>query len=117
VSSVTVQIRGKNYTLACDDGQERHLHSLAEELNDRFTAYDTANGKRAPQPESYLWMLTALTLLDELRDTHRELKRLRLETMNSSQSFESGKRIEMEQAMAEMLDDIAARIEHISAAV
>ncbi len=33
MSSVNVTINGKNYRMACEEGQEDHLRSLAEKLD------------------------------------------------------------------------------------
>jgi cell division protein ZapA (FtsZ GTPase activity inhibitor) len=36
MATVTVSINGRNYRMACDDGQEEHLGRLARELDQRF---------------------------------------------------------------------------------
>jgi cell division protein ZapA len=117
MSTVSFTINGREYSLACDNGEEPRLLSLAQELEHRYQEFEaTLTGPgRAPVPEHYLWMLNAITLMDELCDARDELKKLHALRVHTSHAFESGKKMEMNQAMAETLDDIAQRLERLAA--
>ncbi len=47
--TIIAQVYGKAYTLACDVGQEQHLQSLIQEVNERAFQLEKAVGK-LPEP-------------------------------------------------------------------
>ena len=61
---VRVQINGRIYDIACDDGQEDHLRLLADEVDERVRALlGSASGSTG---EIMALLLTSLTMADEL---------------------------------------------------
>ena len=52
--TVTAHVYGKEYTLACDSGQEQHLHTLIADMNSRITTLEKAVGK-LPEPLMLLY--------------------------------------------------------------
>ena len=68
--TVIAHVYGKEYTLACDTGQEQHLHKLINEINTRTQQLEKAVGKL---PEPLMLLYTALMVADELHDTKRDL--------------------------------------------
>ena len=111
MSSVRIFIAGREYQVACDDGQEIHLKSLAHLLDERVRGLGGGMGKIS---EPQVMMLAGLMLTDELEDAKRELTHLRSDIRNSSQSFETNKQIEIESTIATTIHDIAARVEAIA---
>ena len=111
MSALRITIGGREYQVACDDGQEAHLKNLAKTLDERVRDLGGGTGRIS---ESQLMMLAGLMLTDELADARRELGQLRGDIRHSSQSFETNKQIEMESAIAATIHDIAARVEAIA---
>ncbi len=116
MSVITVSIHGKDYQLACDNGQEEHLRELAYQVDDRLRQMEKKLGGTASGhgEEMLLFMLTAITMTDELNDIKSELDQLHQEMANTSHSFERSKNIEMEQILAGTIDEIAQRIERMA---
>jgi len=111
MTTLRITIAGHDYDVACDDGQEMHLKALARTLDTRARALSEPFGK---PDEAQLLMLTALMLTDELQDATRALEQLRHDIHHSSQSFETNKQIELENAVTSTIHDIASRIEAIA---
>lgn len=111
MTALRLLIGGREYDLACDDGQETHLKNIARTLDQRVRTLGEALGKPT---ESQLMILAALMLTDELQDAKKEVEQLRHDIQNSSQSFERNKQIELENAIALTINNIADRIETIA---
>ena len=45
--TVTAHVYGKEYTLACDAGQEQHLHTLIHDMNSRITSLEKSRRQTA----------------------------------------------------------------------
>ena len=73
MSQVNVSINGRQYRMACEDGQESHLQQLARELDDRIVAL---RGQFGEIGDARLTVMAALMLADELSETNKRLKRL-----------------------------------------
>jgi cell division protein ZapA len=111
MSALRIVIGGREYQVACDDGEETHLKHLASLLDERVKNLGGGSGRVA---EPQLMMLAGLMLTDELEDARREMAQLRGDIRHSSQSFEMNKQIEIEGAIAATIHDIAARVEAIA---
>lgn len=61
---VNINILGNNYQIACDDGQEDRLKSLASKFNNRLNNLSKAHRNRANA--NLLLVMAALTLEDEV---------------------------------------------------
>ncbi|MBN8999629.1 MAG: cell division protein ZapA, partial [Rhizobiales bacterium] len=58
MAQVNVTINGKIYRMACDDGQEAHLESLAERLNETI---DRLRGSFGEIGDQRLTVMAAIT--------------------------------------------------------
>lgn len=116
---VQVRINGRHHDVACDDGQEEHLRFLADEVDERVRRLVRSMGGAVTEPMAFL--LTALTMADEIieyrRENHevaREVQRL-AQLVNDDQKLQQeGRMVEIEHAMAVTLEEIASRIEKIA---
>ena len=108
MKTVTVSIYGRDYQVACDEGQEVHLRRLAQDIDERMHSLALHVGHAG---EPLLMVLTSLMVADELHDARKELHGLKSEIVNTSQSFESGKAVQMDTAIASTISDIAAPME------
>jgi cell division protein ZapA len=73
VSQVNVTINGRQFRMACEDGQEGHLQQLAKDLDDRIVAL---RGQFGEIGDARLTVMAALMVSDELAETGKKLKRL-----------------------------------------
>ena len=68
MSTVTLSIGPKNYTVACADGQEAHIQSLGAMIAERYARLGSA---RAPLEAQNL-LFAALFLADELAEARKQ---------------------------------------------
>jgi cell division protein ZapA len=73
VSQVNVTINGRQFRMACEDGQEAHLQQLAKDLDDRIVAL---RGQFGEIGDARLTVMAALLVADDLAETGKKLKRL-----------------------------------------
>src|ERR1700692_3611074 len=73
MSQVTVTINGRQFRMACEDGQESHLLRLAQDLEQRIERLRANFGEIG---DTRLTVMAALTVADELADTSGKLRRL-----------------------------------------
>jgi cell division protein ZapA len=73
MAQVNVTINGRQFRMACEDGQESHLMKLAKELDDRIVEL---RGKFGEVGDTRLTIMAALTVADELSETAKKLRRL-----------------------------------------
>jgi cell division protein ZapA len=73
LSQVNVTINGRQFRMACEDGQEDHLRQLAKDLDERIVAL---RGQFGEIGDARLTVMAALMVADELAETSRKLKRL-----------------------------------------
>ncbi len=114
--TVIAHVYGKDYTLACDSGQEQHLNGLIEEVNARAGQLEKAVGKL---PEPLMLLYTALMVADELYDAKRDAARAReavarLERQLEEVNGDDGRLAVLEEEVAESLHAIATRIEGLA---
>lgn len=115
MKTITGMVYGKEYTLACDVGQERHVQQLVAQLNQRAQRLDGAIGKL---PENLMLLYTALMVADELAEAQKEQVRLNEELLQARRLLEqagpANAAAGMEAAVAENILDIAARLDAVA---
>jgi len=65
MAELNIKIRGRNYAIACDDGQEKRVADLAAYVEEKINAIASAG---AGASESHLFVLTAIVMADEVFD-------------------------------------------------
>src|SRR5436190_17322100 len=73
MAQVNVGINGRQYRMACEDGQEGHLIRLAKDLDERINKLRENFGEIG---DTRLTVMAALTLADELIETGKRMRRL-----------------------------------------
>lgn len=73
MSQVSVTINGRQFRMACEDGQEGHLMNLARDLDSRI---DGLRAKFGEIGDTRLTVMAALTIADSLAETGLRIKRL-----------------------------------------
>ena len=76
MAQVNVTINGRQFRMACEDGQENHLMALAKELDDRIVEL---RGKFGEVGDARLTIMAALTVADDLSEAAKKLRRLEQE--------------------------------------
>lgn len=113
MSSLRALVYGKEYTLACDDGQERHLQQLVAQVQERT---ERLGGHLGHIPENLMLLYSALMIADELHESRSEIAKLKQHIQQIGAGIHTGaSSAELEATMAHTLQDIATRIESIAA--
>lgn len=73
MSQVSVTINGRQFRMACEDGQEGHLMNLARDLDGRI---ESLRAKFGEIGDTRLTVMAALTISDSLAETAPHIKRL-----------------------------------------
>ena len=73
MSQVSVTINGRQYRMACEDGQESHLMQLAKLLDERI---GELRGKFGEVGDSRLTVMAALTVADQLSEAKQKISNI-----------------------------------------
>lgn len=113
MAPVTVTIAGKTYRIACADGEERHLESLAAAFDARIEEMRATAGEIG---DMRLHVMAALTLADELFESKKRIAALEKEIDEMRRFYSAGDhRVQAAEArMAESLQRVAERIERLA---
>ncbi len=113
MSHVSVTINGRQYRMACEDGQETHLVRLAKDLDQRIQDLRTRFGEIG---DMRLAVMAALTIADELAETGRRLRKLEedIVALQGSRAAAVERSHETEAAVAAALASAAERIERLT---
>jgi cell division protein ZapA len=110
MSHINVTINGRQYRMACEEGQEVRLLKLAESLESRI---QNLRGKFGEIGDARLTVMAALTACDELFDAGNRIRTLEAE-VNELRDFRNAaaERARMTQtAVVNALNAAAERIE------
>jgi cell division protein ZapA len=110
---VTVTINGRQYRMACDDGQESHLAKLAQDLDRRVAELRGSFGEIG---DSRLVVMAALTISDELSEIGGKLRKAEEEVsrVRDARAVSSDRSKETAAAVAAALNAAAERIERVT---
>lgn len=112
MAQVNIQINGRDYLIACEDGEEKHLSFLAEYVSRQVDGLVESVGQVG---EARLLLMASLLVADELAEASQELDAVkngtsRPATADTGGDGDSG--MDLTQ-LTERIEDIAARLEHI----
>lgn len=110
MSHINVTINGRQYRMACEEGQEVRLLKLAESLEARVTEL---RGKFGEIGDARLTVMAALTVCDELLDANSRLHTMEqeLETARNMRAAAVDRARLTQTAVANALNSAADRIE------
>lgn len=122
MADVTVTINGHNYVVACKDGEEKHLHFLADYVSKKVSSLVVSFGQIG---ESRLMLMAALFIADELSEAFAQLGDLKADVADLKIKLQRAERAssggkssaESEDAVAAVLSDAARRIEKLAARI
>lgn len=104
---VTLRINGFAYSVACQDGQEDHLQSMAAEIDRQM---DEIKEGGTPGGEARMLVMAALLLADKLHDTRLELDDLRKSAARTGPRLDAAANRKLS-ALAKRAEEIAATLE------
>jgi len=110
MNHINVTINGRQYRMACEDGQEVRLLKLAESLESRI---GNLRGKFGEIGDARLTVMAALTVCDELVDASNRIRTLEQEVISLRDvRVAASDRVKATQvAVANALNAAAERIE------
>ena len=110
---VSVTINGRQFRMACEDGEEAHLLRLAEDIDQRIARLRERFGEIG---DTRLTVMAALTLADELRDTKERLTRLEPELARAQEAnvASAERAMATQAAITAALNAAAERIENVT---
>ena len=110
MSHVNVTINGRQYRMACEEGQEARLLRLAESLEARV---ETLRGKFGEIGDARLTVMAALTACDELIDAGHRIHTLEeeLDSLRGVRTAAADRARATQNAVANALNSAADRIE------
>ncbi len=112
MSQLDIQINGRSYNIACDDGQEAHLKKLADFFGGRVEEMTASLGQIG---DARLMLMTGLMVADEMSDAFQEIESLKAEVAalqkNNDNNLAEQKTVDMLQSMAVRIDAVAEKLE------
>jgi cell division protein ZapA len=116
MSQVTVSINGRQFRMACEDGQESHLRRLAQDLDQRIERLRASFGEIG---DTRLTVMAALTVADELAEANNKLRRLdeEMSSLQSARTASTERAAATQAAVAAALNSAAERIERVTRAL
>ena len=101
MAQITVTVNGRDYQVACDDGEEGRLAKLGTALDSRIKKLTAVAGQIG---DARLLVMVSLLLADELADVYMELEEIRA----------SDNVIATDEKLSENIEEMAKRIENIA---
>jgi cell division protein ZapA len=110
MSHINVTINGRQYRMACEEGQEVRLLKLAESLESRV---GELRGKFGEIGDARLTVMAALTVCDELLDANQRMRALEeeLDNLRNVRAAATDRARTTQIAVANALNAAADRIE------
>ncbi|MEX2617996.1 MAG: cell division protein ZapA [Alphaproteobacteria bacterium] len=107
MAHLNVTINGRNYAIACEDGQQEHLGRLADYVKARVDELVDSVGQIG---DARLLLMASLLVSDELSDAYSDLEAARAALEDASQSAAAAE----EEGTTVLIEQMAARIEAIA---
>ena len=84
MANVSIKFNGKDFLLACEDGQEEHLEELLIKINQKFNELKNNLGNLG---ENKLLLITAVKVMDEYYETKKKVEQKKIELKDLSNKF------------------------------
>ena len=113
---VNVEINGRKYRMACEEGQQRHLIGLAERFNAQVEGLKGAVGEIG---DNRLTVMAGIAVVDDLAEAERRIAELEAQV---AELTEAGQEIadeleNTEAAFAQKLNQAAKSLESVADAL
>jgi len=113
---VSVEINGRKFRMACEEGQQEHLLDLASRFNDQVEQFKGAFGEIG---DNRLTVMAGIAVLDELAEAELRIEELKAQMSQveaDSQALIDEAR-DLEKKFAKKLAQTARKIEAVSIAI
>jgi cell division protein ZapA len=116
VAQINVTINGRQFRMACEDGQEEHLLRLAKDFDQRVEKIRAQFGEVG---DMRLTIMAALTLGDEMSEAIKRIRRLEQEVtaLQDARLVAADRAQATEAAIANAFTAAAERIEKVAKAL
>lgn len=113
MAQVTVNIDGKAYRMACEEGQEEHLSDLAGRF-DRYVSH--LKSQFGEIGDLRLTVMSGIMVMDELHEVQSKLRGLEaeVETLKKTRDNALSKVEKTDSDLAHALQEVTGRIEAIA---
>ena len=113
MAQVTITIDGKQYRMACDEGQEDHLIEMGQKF-DRYIGY--LKGSFGEIGDQRLTIMAAIMVMDELSELQRRVKGMESEigTLRKTRDDALVKADKNDAALTSALTALAQRMETLA---
>lgn len=113
MSQVNVIINGRQYRMACENGQEEHLLALSQDLDQRIAQLRTSFGEVG---DTRLTVMASLTVADELAEAGKRIRALEeeLAALKEARGMASDRTQATQAALVMAFNTAAARIEGLT---
>jgi len=113
MAQITVNIDGKSYRMACEEGQEEHLTELANRF-DRYVGH--LKGEFGEIGDLRLTVMAGILVMDELSEAHRKLSGLESESegLKKTRDTALSQIEEADDRLAKTLAHITGQVERIA---
>lgn len=112
---VNVSIAGRVYRMACDEGEEPHLHALAQRLDGKI---GELRGQFGEIGDQRITVMAALTMADDLAEAERRIAQLQGE-LAAAEAQRQAARSDAEaitQSAATAIDGVTVEIDRLAQA-
>lgn len=116
MSEVSVDINGRKYRMACEDGQEAHLQLLADRFNQFVGNFKGDFGEIG---DNRLTVMAGIAVMDGLVEAERQLEELKtqLDEVTRAGQALSDDNEQLERRFAERMSETARKIELVSTVI
>ncbi len=113
---VTVEINGRKYRMACEEGQEQHLIGLAERFNRHIDQFKDGFGEIG---DNRLTVMAGIAVMDELLEAERRIALLKEDIVTLTQAGQAltEETEELERRFTKRLNEAARKVEAIATAI
>ena len=121
---IKISIGGRQFDVACQEGEESYLHSAAKMLDDEAQVLADAVGR---MPEARMLLMAGLMLADKTASVEDKILEIRAELAEREAELEGLRNVVVEpervevpvvpQSVTDTLQEIAARAESLAAEV
>jgi len=114
MAQVTVTIDGKQYRMACDEGQEEHLMELAGRFDQYVMHLKLSFGEIGDQRVT---VMAGIMVMDELVELQKRVRGMEAEIASLRKTRDDAllKADKIDAAVSTTLEDLAERIEAVAA--
>jgi cell division protein ZapA len=113
---INVEINGRKYRMACEEGQEEHLLELAAQFNAHIDKFKDGFGEIG---DNRLTVMAGIAVLDELAEAERKIGKLRqdIEELTRAGEALTSESEDLERRFAKRMNEVARKVEAIATAI